>query len=52
MPKSWDKKNNRNSPVVTVIPLSSQKTDEIYLRTTELNNNNIQKIKNFFDFSV
>ncbi|MBR3002058.1 MAG: type II toxin-antitoxin system PemK/MazF family toxin [Clostridia bacterium] len=33
-----DKKNNRNSPVVTVIPLSSQKTDRINKNSIMLGN--------------
>jgi len=33
-----DKKNNRNSPVVTVVPLSSQKTDKINKNSVLLGN--------------
>jgi len=39
-----DKKNNRNSPVVTVIPLSSQKTDKINKNSIMLGNDIYNKL--------
>ena len=39
-----DKKNNRNSPVVTVIPLSSQKTDKINKNSIILGNDIYNKL--------
>ena len=39
-----DKKNNRNSPVVTVIPLSSQKTDKINKNSVILGNDIYNKL--------
>ena len=39
-----DKKNNRNSPVVTVIPLSSQKTDKINKNSIILGNDIYTKL--------
>ena len=39
-----DKKNNRNSPVVTVIPLSSQKTDKINRNSIILGNDIYNKL--------
>ncbi len=38
-----DKKNNRNSPVITVIPLSSQKTDKINKNSIILGNDIYKK---------
>ena len=39
-----DKKNNRNSPVITVIPLSSQKTDKINKNSIILGNDIYNKL--------
>ena len=39
-----DKKNNRNSPVVTVIPLSSQKTEKINKNSVMLGNDIYNKL--------
>ena len=39
-----DKKNNRNSPVVTVIPLSSQKTDKVNKNSVVLGNDIYEKM--------
>lgn len=39
-----DKKNNRNSPVVTIIPLSSQKTDKINKNSIALGNDIYEKM--------
>ena len=39
-----DKKNNRNSPVVTIIPLSSQKTDNINKNSVILGNDIYNKL--------
>lgn len=39
-----DKKNNRNSPVVTVVPLSSQKTDKINKNSIVLGNDIYEKM--------
>lgn len=39
-----DKKNNRNSPVVTVVPLSSQKTDKINKNSVVLGNDIYEKM--------
>ena len=39
-----DKKNNRNSPVITVIPLSSQKTDKINKNSIMLGNEIYNKL--------
>ncbi len=39
-----DKKNNRNSPVVTVVPLSSQKTDKVNKNSVVLGNDIYEKM--------
>lgn len=39
-----DKKNNRNSPVITVVPLSSQKTDKINKNSIVLGNDIYEKM--------
>lgn len=39
-----DKKNNRNSPVVTIVPLSSQKTDKINKNSIMLGNDIYNKL--------